>query len=271
MNDEIKSGWFQRMHQKLKSLKIYYLITGLFFLFLLFYLVFAILAPLKTLEKINSEFNPEPKEDWALANFNPKTDSILKATAIVNSKLLLTEFDSICFSLNLNDSTINLVMQGVTIHSSKISDFKMSKIFSKTDKGNFLKYLSTPFIVQYYKSSIVKVPIVVKDAPKDTVEANKINSIPQLPPEKYVRVVFWFDKYLKIIIEQKEKPAGKEKIKAIINKTVDKLQYFKNITKGTFTFKIPEYQPWIKIQIPGDEAKTIFRALPENAALAMDI
>ncbi len=271
MNDFKEPDSLQRIHQRLKKLWIYRLITGLFILFLLVYLVFAILAPLKTIKILQTEFKSDPKENWELAGINSTMDSILRSTAMINSKLLLTDKDSICFSINLKDSTINLELQGVTIHRTKISRFSTSRIFSKTGNACLYKYISTPFTAQQYKSTIVKIPIVIKQAPKDTIEANKINDIPQLPPEEYVRYTFWFDKPLILIVEQEEKPSGTDKFKSFTTKTGDKFKFFNNIASGIFSFEVPEYYPWIKIKIPQDEAKTIFRALPENAAMALEL
>lgn len=271
MNDIKNINPLQKIHKKLLRFKIYHAATGLFLLYLMAYLVFAILAPLKTLDALKNNYQPVPAESWGFSVINSKTDSIVKYAAMLNSKLLLSENDSICFSINLADSLLNLELKGVTIHRTKISWCKTGRLFSKIGRPQLYKYLSTPFVVENYRSTIVKVPVVIKHAPKDTAEANKIKAVPQLPPNEYVRYAFKFDKPLRIIVEQEEKAAGKYKLRALKAKTGERLKFFGEISSGIFSFKIPEYQPLIRIKIPRDEAKTIFRALPENAAMSLQL
>ncbi|MFO7656215.1 MAG: hypothetical protein R6W78_04045 [Bacteroidales bacterium] len=271
MNESSNTGTWQKIHKNLLKFRVYHIACSLFAVFLIIYLVFSLMAPYKALKSFEEMFQATEKEHWDLANINAGTDSIIKSGAAISSKVMLAGFDSISFAVNLPDSTISLVFQGVTIHTSKITRYKVSRFFSKAAKQHLYKYLSTPFIAEHYNSSIVKVPIVVKHAPKDTAEANRQKMVPEPPREKYVRVSFGFDKPLQLVIEQEENTAVKEKFKSFALRTGDKIRYFANSASGVFTFSIPGYTPWIKISLPGDEAKTIFRALPEAAALTLEL
>ncbi|MBN2610713.1 MAG: hypothetical protein JXB00_04075 [Bacteroidales bacterium] len=271
MNDHTTAGIWQKIHMKFIKFRIYRIVMALFTVFFLLYMVFSLMAPYKSLKSFEEMFKPDEKEHFDLALVDTRTDSIIKSGAAIKSKLLLAAFDSISLCISLPDSTISLQMQGVTIHTARISRYKTSRLFGKAGRPQLYKYLSTPFISDNYRSSIVKVPIVVKHAPKDTTEANNQKSVPELPREKYVRVSYRFDKPLFLLIEQEEKPAGMQRFKSFALRTGDRIRYFAKTASDIFTFKTPGYTPWIKISIQGDEAKTIFRALPEKAALALEI
>jgi len=183
----------------------------------------------------------------------------------------MSENDSTGIFVSLTDSLLTLELQGVTIHQSKISSCGLSNFFPRLDNPTLVRYLSTPFHLEKYQSTIVKVPVVIKHAPKDTSEANKISSLPQLPPDEYVRFSLCFDKSLSIIIEQEEKPSGKQKLTRISSRYRDKLRLFAETSSSVFRFRIPGYHANIRLKIPGDDAKTIFRALPENTLLVLEL
>ncbi|HJX70897.1 MAG TPA: hypothetical protein VJ346_03065, partial [Bacteroidales bacterium] len=244
--------------------------AALFFVFCILYLIFSILAPVKAYRHITSAYIPDHDEKWFLSGTSEIADSLLERSAMLDSRLLLSENDSIGIFISLSDSLLNLVLQGVTIHQSKISRIGTGKLLSKPDKASLFKYLSTPFMIESYRSTIVKVPVVVKHAPKDTSEANKTRYAPQLPPDEYVKYTLFSDKSLKIIIQQEEKSC-KQKLTAFSFSCRDKLRTFAGTSSSIFRLRIPDYHRSIKIKIPSNDARTIFRALPENASFVMEL
>jgi hypothetical protein len=260
-----------RIHLKLKAINIYKAASVLFIFYCMLYLIFSILAPLKEIRNITSTYGIEQNEKWNLAGANKMADSILERSAMLDARLLLSENDSIGMFVSLTDSLLNLEVQGVTIHQSKISSIAMSRFFSVMDNATLFNYLSTPFMIADYRSTIAKVPVVIRHAPKDTAEANQTSYAPPLPPDEYVRFTLQLDKSLKIIIEQEEKSVGRRKIASISDKCLDKLRMFAITSSDMFRLRIPVYHPYIRLKIPGDEARTIFRALPEHTSLALEL
>jgi hypothetical protein len=126
-------------------------------------------------------------------------------------------------------------------------------------------------MIKSYRSSIVKIPVVIKHAPKDTSEADNTKYVPQLPPDEYVKYSLYTDKSLKIIIQQEEKTTGKQKLTALAYKCGEKTSVFAGIASSLFKFRIPDYYIYIHLKIPGNDARTIFRALPENTSLVLEL
>jgi hypothetical protein len=42
-----------------------------------------------------------------------------------------------------------------------------------------------------------------------------------------------------------------------------------NFIRTALTFRVPEYQPYISIEIPAKDARAIYRAIPKKAFIAI--
>lgn len=244
-----------------------------FFLFLIlivfYYLFLSVLAPIKAYKEIHKKYLLEDTILASLICNDSVADSLALANALITSRITAASLDSINFVLNLKDSVLDLQIEGVSIHQVKILKMKYSKIFDNFNSDIKYSYLASPFYITDYNSTIVKVPIVVKHAPRDTAEAAQMNAAPKLPPEDYVHYEFHFDKDLVLTVNQSDPPAKHNRLKAFYSYLDNKFSYVINILKSAVKFKSPAYIPWIEIEIPGEDAKTVFRALPENAAMVL--
>ncbi len=260
-----------RIYLKIKVHKVRKAVLPVFLVYSIVYFIFSMLAPAKEIRSITRLYGSEMDEKWNLAGVNKMADSLLERSAVLNSRLVLSEKDSIGMFINLHDSLLCLEFQGVTIHWSAISSIGLSRFFSRLDNATLYQYLSNPFMIEGYRSTIIKVPVVIKHAPKDTSEANKTGSVPQLPPENYARFSFNLDNSLIIIIEQEERPSGKQKLTSISYKCRDKLRLFAETSSSILRLSVPVYHPYIRLKIPREEARTIFRALPEHAFIGLEL
>ena len=240
-------------------------------LFILYYLILSILAPVKTFKTINTTYQLNDSILSAMINTNSDADSMVALNTYLQSKVKLIDYDSICLSINLTDSILNLELQGVVIHQVSIKKIKFSRLFKKLAPEIKYQYLSSPFTIIDYYSTIPKVPIVVKHAPRDTTEANQINSVPEIPKEDYVHYTLKFDKQLVLIFDQFEKPEHRHFFISLSARLGKKWRFFKKIVVAGVQFQIPDYELWMKIEIPSSDAKTIFRALPENAPMTLKL
>ena len=78
--------------------------------------------------------------------------------------------DSIYLTINLADSSANLEISGVVVHHAKMTEIETSSIFLHGDENIVLGILASPFTIASSYSAIVKEPILLKMAPKDTSE-----------------------------------------------------------------------------------------------------
>lgn len=182
--------------------------------------------------------------------------------AFLKSKVLLSNTDSISLLIDLSDSIAMLTFKGVSLFESNITSISFNNGLRKLPLFLLDSLYSGPFQVEEEISSIEKFPIVFKKAPKDTLEANVINSAPVLPKQSDVFYLFAFENSMVVEITQQEKDLvgsrssfrsyRKEKSKWLretnINALINKEQ------KG--------YTYFLSIEIPREDARSIYRALP---------
>ncbi len=182
--------------------------------------------------------------------------------AFLKAKLKLAKADSISLFIDLNDSLVYLKFKGVYLMKSKISKINLNKGLEKLPIHLRDSLFSGPMMVVTEVSSIEKFPIVVKKAPKDTTEASLMNSAPVLPRQSDVFVLFEFDSGLFIEISQQEEEliAGR---KAYRKYKRGKTKLFRERSaRALFNDENRGYNYLIKIELPREDTRAIYRALP---------
>jgi hypothetical protein len=186
----------------------------------------------------------------------------------LKSRLIKSELDSISLSINLPDSILSLDIKGVSIYIVKIDYVKFSPIFDQFNKSSLINCFSSPFYIKNQYATIVKEPIVIKNAPKDTIEADlPAPNIDTLKP-KMVAYYFYLSKGILLDIRQSEK--------------TELLPYLEYIADYNYWYTIrqiqqvsehqpPEYIPWIHIKINCKDALAIYRALPHKAYISIHL
>lgn len=182
--------------------------------------------------------------------------------AFLKAKLELAKADSISLFIDLNDSLVFLKFKGVYLMKSKISKINLNKGLEKMPILLRDSLFSGPMIVESEVSSIEKFPIVVKKAPKDTTEASLMNSAPVLPRQTDVFFLFEFDSGVFIEISQQEEDLiGGGKAYRNYCRTKAKL-FREKSSRALFNFDERGYNYRINIQLPREDARSIYRALP---------
>ena len=115
--------------------------------------------------------------------------------------------------LNLNKKTAVLELKGVPLHEAKILTCNVSSTIKNQSEDALLNWLSKPFYLKEDSATIPKIAYIVKIAPKDTIEANQYEVLPSAPKRGDVYVIMDFERDLRLIISQAEKPDkdGKKK------------------------------------------------------------
>jgi len=125
--------------------------------FIVYYSVMSVLAPGRTLEKIRNEYSAKQEEKSA-ADEKIFSDSAyqsrLKEKAFLQSRIALAESDSVYLSINFADSSANLEIFGVVVHSAKFEDLQMSKILRKGSDYVISYLYSSPFMISSSVSTI---------------------------------------------------------------------------------------------------------------------
>jgi hypothetical protein len=250
--------------------------TKKFLLFLavvagLYYLTVTVSAPLRKINQLNSYATNDTVFMSKNSDIVGKKGilPLVKEESYKQAQITLAKQDSISLVINFKDSTALLMLKGVEIHASKIIDFKNDKIFKGINAPAFRKIFSKPLhnITEY--STVIKEPIVVKKAPKDTIEALETMAMPDtiIPEPAYVS--FGLEHGFRLILVQENWVSEDEKKTQRKFKSDVRKQIISDNIKSLYTFKEPCYTPTVIIVLNAREVRSIYRALPWNASFVM--
>ena len=238
--------------------------------FLLYYSIMTIVAPGRKFRELQESYGPVADEK------NPVderilTDSsylaLLKEKSSLQSRVTLAESDSIYLAINLQDSTVNLEINGVSVHQAEIGRFAVSRILRSQNNNVILSMLSVPMTVNRNFASIEKEPLMIKLAPRDTSEYEP-DIIPDTADYEPVNYIMEMDNGTTLLVYQEEKLKPGDGMRLFLFDLRHRIRFEAVRFARIITFRVPEYHPYIKLRIPRSDAKIIYRALPEHGQVA---
>ncbi|MCU0370778.1 MAG: hypothetical protein MUC31_05140 [Bacteroidales bacterium] len=191
--------------------------------------------------------------------------------AFQKNRLALAEKDSIYMVLNVPDSLLILEIKGVTVKKTKLLNLEISNRFALISHENLLPWISEPFTLESDLSTIPKSPIVVKQAPKDTIEAAKMSTKPAPLDSTNVFFTLYFNRNLVLEVEQADP------IEAGATEKVKNYRKLKRQESNQSVFQMlrnPQQtdQPMmIKLVVSETEARAIYRAVPTKTHLILQL
>jgi hypothetical protein len=193
---------------------------------------------------------------------------LLKQKAFLQSRIVMAGTDSIYLTLNLADSSANIEISGVVVHKAKMSSIGISKILSTGSEPAVLSMFGTPFTISHSYSTIRKEPLMIKMAPKDTSEY-KPDIMPDTSITEPVNYILEMTGGTRLYVYQAENAKFKDRISRLTFDINDRLRDSWRSLKSIAVFKVPEYNPFIKIKLSRADSKIIFRAIPKNGQIAV--
>ncbi|HOW40283.1 MAG TPA: hypothetical protein PL123_07045 [Bacteroidales bacterium] len=239
--------------------------------FFVYYSIMMMLSPGRKYASIRDEFGIDSTEKSREGNpvFSDSTYlKLLKEKAFLQSRLIMAETDSIYLTLNLGDSTANLEISGVVVHSVKYSAIEASKIFIKGDENLILSLMANPFTIAKDWATIKKEPVMIKMAPKDTSEY-KPDIMPDTSITEPVNYILEMTDGTRIYVCQQEIENGTDRRSRLMFDLQYRLQDAWSSMKNIIAFKVPEYHLFIKIYLPRNDAKNIYRAIPKYGQVGL--
>ncbi|MCI0690661.1 hypothetical protein L0337_01495 [candidate division KSB1 bacterium] len=190
--------------------------------------------------------------------------------AFWQTRLQLANGDSISLSVDLIDSVASLEVKGVPMRQCKILRYRRSGVIKRLRaQGRLQPWLSKPFVVQKELATLLKAPIRIKEAPKDTIEASESKG-QDLPIEhRDAEFTLHFDRSLTLVVEQAQPPSFKGRLRRI---WYDMRRVFGDAGSALVALlhlQLPQHRIWIEIELSREDAKAIYRALPSRAGLAL--
>ncbi len=201
-----------------------------------------------------------------------KSIDIAQKEAFLLACMEISRDDTISLAVDLSDSTVTLMVQGISIFSSRITNFKYSSMFRRMDPIRSAEFFSWPFKIKDYSSSVPKVPIIIRKAPKDTIEAATLPEPGRLEENsQFVSFHMNLDRNLSLSFEQDT--ISDEIDKRTIRRYLHQLKKVKrrSIRKALIRSGSLNFLPEIKIWLNREDALAVFRALPENVNIAIKI
>ncbi|MCU0456791.1 MAG: hypothetical protein MUE74_10850 [Bacteroidales bacterium] len=238
---------------------------------LLYYTVMQMVSPAKTMRQLKKEHGYVQDEK------NPVNDSIFtdsaylalfREVAFLKARTAMAENDSIYLSLNLADSTVNLEITGVTVAKTRIISRKESRIFRDRYSYIISSLLSKPLTITRNFASIPKEPLMIKMAPKDTSEF-KPDIIPDTADYEPVNFIIETDAGIVVYAYQEERLNPGDRLHLFFFDLRYRIHSAWQDMKKIFTFRVPDYHMYVRMRLTRDDAKIIYRALPEQGQIAI--
>jgi len=239
--------------------------------FLVYYSIMTLLAPAKKYEALKKEYgfirdekNPVDERIFADSSYL----DLLKEKSFLQSRVTMAESDSIYLTVTIPDSMVNLEINGVVVHKAKINRIHMSRMFRAENDYVILSMLSVPLTINRNFASIEKEPLMIRMAPKDTSEYVP-DIIPDTADYEPVNFIMEMDNGTRFCVYQEEKLRPADGIRLFIFDLRYRIRYSFKTFLRVISFRVPDYQPYIKLRIPRSDAKIIYRALPERGQIAV--
>ncbi|HEY5509875.1 MAG TPA: hypothetical protein VIK10_02500 [Prolixibacteraceae bacterium] len=192
-----------------------------------------------------------------------------KSENILRSRYNLSSEDSIYLVLDLINKIARLEMKGIPLHDTNIKEVWISNSIKVYHTDALLHWISQPFVLKNAVSTIERIQFLVKNAPKDTIEANKVDAIPVPRRTEDVYIIMNFERNLQLVIQQSETSEGADKLRIdSLKSEIFKREAEKSI-KALSTFKRDAVIPRIVITLPKTDAITIYRALPQKLKMVL--
>lgn len=242
------------------SLILFISFLGILTLVLGAFSILSMWSPVKLADELNQQF--EMNKDEVDENVT-QTDNHI---AFLKARLAMAETDSVCLSLNLNDSTLILELKGVQVYMTKITSIDISPFFYRIRPQIIQNWIENPFTIDHYLSTIPGQFILQKEAPNDTTELASSFTLPDTVQRESVCYELYLDRGVRLLIQEINPP--NDKAFKQFNRDLRK-ETIHSLLGSMVYLEVPKYNPWIAIEIPGRKAKTIIRSLPDHAKVAI--
>ncbi|MDZ7374497.1 MAG: hypothetical protein ONB23_11090 [candidate division KSB1 bacterium] len=197
------------------------------------------------------------------AELASQRDRLALELAYLQNRLQMSNSDSVCLSLDLQDSLLFLEIKGVQVRACSLQALEING-----SVPNWKEWIRTPFVLQETQSTIRKKPIRVVIAPADTIEAMERRD-DDIPVEKgLVYYTLVFDRGLTITIAEKNPEGVGNWTRKLYHESLRGLRLLWQQVGKRLLGK-QESSLHIYLELPAADAKAVYRAIPVHAQLAL--
>jgi len=248
-------------------------ILGLLLTLIFIFFVYIALAPLNKMKEFENLVNSDSlfMEKYDDIYNHSELRPLIKERIFKEALLKLAKSDSIQLVINLSDSSVNLTIKGVMIHRTKVSSFSRDRIFKTMPVIQEVGIFSEPLPVYAQYGTIVKEPVVIRHAPKDTLEAALNAWQPDTLIQNPAFVMLSMHHGINLIFEQEDNPGFKDKWKKFSFYNRLMIKNFNRYARNFVNLNKQDYHPVIRIKMPVHDLRAIYRALPDHTLVVINI
>jgi hypothetical protein len=249
--------------------KIFIIVAvSLFFVGIIAFESFYVLAPKRKADQVREMVHSDSTYMKKYSSYleHKELFPLIKEIAYLEAQLETAQSDSIWLLVNVPEKSASIKIKSVEMHKSDVGKMKVDPFFYALDPVTYRKIFSEPLVVRAQTSTVLKNPIVVKKAPKDTIEAMAQLTLPDSIRYNPAFVTLELDYGIRLVLKQAEKDSPEDKeARDAFDKAYKKLQIENNI-KSLYR-KDYVYVPEIILELPKVEIHSIYRAIPEKASI----
>lgn len=194
---------------------------------------------------------------------------LLRDKSFLEARIALAGNDSIGLTIDFPDSLVRLENKGVILREIRFSEAEISRFFRSFRPQPYAAFFSRPFTISEIEGSIVKEPIQVKKAPRDSTEAAQNVAKVDTSAVEFVEWHLQLDSSIVVSFVQAEGELGSVDWPTIKYRIRRHYKTLLETNRALLSFRLPEYKPEITLFIPAGEAKSFYRALPPNGEVAL--
>jgi hypothetical protein len=210
-----------------------------------------------------------------LSNNYHHEEKTASALIACNSSLKIKSDDSIGIVLDLHDNLLFLTCHNVAIRTCPVAEYHYSSSWKALKQsGRINSYLDSPFTQETETATIPKVPIKIKNAPKDSLAAARESAVDtcSAPKKGDVAICMRFNNDLTIMVYQSEKYSSETIAFSLpwfymANAMTEMTRSMRGLMHG----KIRPMPKMITIVLSHDDAAILYRALPKQGKLGIRI
>jgi len=250
------------MKNILLKYKVGFIITIVIILLLLAFTITRYVMAINAVETaVKEKLTLIAEEDINYAGWNvPEIQENKKEVHRLEQHLQLAKSDSLNLGINLSDSIVQVQLRGTVLLQARIQKQIPAHFFETLNYGTYLDFTKISAIVEE-QATIVKRPVKRVQAPKNENEVAKVQK--DTIPDPYLIWEFKLDNEIKVVITgiglKKDSLIDEHFNKDIFNYSTE---YFK---KNMFP---KTYIPTLYIWLNDNDAKALYRAIPEKGKVA---
>ncbi|MDD2813305.1 MAG: hypothetical protein PHN30_04730 [Bacteroidales bacterium] len=251
----------------MKALKKPLLIS---FILIIVILGILMVIAMKAQDRFVEDYLAEIREVKANKTALSYPDDLLERKTSLEARLQMAKDDSIGLRINLKEKMVYLEIQGIVLHRSPILRHSSSYFFRHLNATEKYILFHKPLRIQNEVSTIPKEQFIVKIAPKDSSEVKEA-TIPDTIHTVPVMYRFNLNHGLRLQVTGQLADSIPQFWPRLKFDLQDRAEFIKALIQNIFKDTKVPYRPTLRIRINSREAEAIYRAIPRESLVILEL